>query len=154
MCWNYFLLVKLGSKKMSVKITCQYTGLEFEAATRRSKNHPKISAWLQSANTDGWYNQALAAIQAGREAGFTSISEYINLLSETEKAAKAGIDAEIEKRVLEFRQRKADAAARQEAYYASRANGTWQPKEHLDNISNRENENEIPVRNVTSEPEW
>ena len=130
---------------MSVTVECQYTGIEFEAATKRSKNHPVIANVLNQAYSDGWRDQALTAIQAGREAGFTKIAEYVSLLKETELAAKAGEDAQIEKRVLEFRQRKADAAAR-----------NWQPKEHADNISNRENDNYLPnpVGNVTTEPEW
>ena len=131
---------------MSVTVECQYTGIEFEAATKRSKNHPRIANVLNQAYSDGWRDQALAAIQAGRdELGFTTIAEYVLLLKETEIAAKAGIDTQIEKRVLEFRARKAEAATR-----------NWQPKEHADNISNRENDNYLPnpVGNVTTEPEW
>ena len=72
----------------TVKIICQYTGLEFEAATRRSKNHPKINGWLQKANTDGWYSECQKAIGYGKHEGFTTIAEYNVLLAETEKAAK------------------------------------------------------------------
>lgn len=38
-----------------VTITCQYTGFQFEAESRRSKNHPFVSAFLNDANAEGKY---------------------------------------------------------------------------------------------------
>ena len=34
-------------------IKCQYTGIEFEAESKRSKNHPQVSVFLNEANDDG-----------------------------------------------------------------------------------------------------
>jgi len=32
-----------------VKVICQYTGIEFEAKSLRSKNHPRVAALLETA---------------------------------------------------------------------------------------------------------
>ena len=34
-------------------ITCQYTGIEFEAESKRTKNHPVVTRFLNDANDDG-----------------------------------------------------------------------------------------------------
>jgi hypothetical protein len=36
-----------------MKVKCQYTGFEFEADSKRSKNHPLVSKFLNQANEDG-----------------------------------------------------------------------------------------------------
>lgn len=33
-------------------ITCQYTGINFEAASTRTKNHPKVAKFLDEASSD------------------------------------------------------------------------------------------------------
>jgi hypothetical protein len=76
-----------------VLVTCEKTGIQFEAATRRTKNHPTIMGWLNQAAKDGWYNQAYATIKQGREQGFTSIDQFVDALRVTEVQAKAANDA-------------------------------------------------------------
>lgn len=71
-----------------VTVICEKTGLTFEAPTKRTKNHPSIMAIVNEANRDGWYAQALASLKAGREAGFTTLEEFIDLLNETREAAR------------------------------------------------------------------
>lgn len=34
-------------------IKCQYTGIEFEAESKRTKNHPMVTSFLNEANDDG-----------------------------------------------------------------------------------------------------
>lgn len=34
-------------------IKCQYTGIEFEADSKRTKNHPAVTRFLNEANEDG-----------------------------------------------------------------------------------------------------
>ncbi len=34
-------------------IKCQYTGIEFEAESKRTKNHPAVTRFLNEANEDG-----------------------------------------------------------------------------------------------------
>ena len=50
-----------------VTVKCQYTGIEFEAATKRTKNHPLVSAFLNEANADkhtnGAYRKALEILE-------------------------------------------------------------------------------------------
>lgn len=92
----------------NVTIVCDKSGLSFEAPSRRSKNHPKISAWLSIANTEGWYSQALTAIKTGREAGLNDITEFVSLLKETQQAAQAQEEINYAKRITEYRQRKAE----------------------------------------------
>jgi hypothetical protein len=36
-----------------ITIKCQYTGIEFEAESKRTKNHPAVTAFLNDANEDG-----------------------------------------------------------------------------------------------------
>jgi hypothetical protein len=78
-----------------VKIICEKTGIEFEAASKRTKNHPQIMVVVNEANRDGWYTQCLTALKAGREAGFTTLGEFIELLDETRKAAREQRDMQI-----------------------------------------------------------
>jgi len=48
---------------------CQYTGIEFEAKTARSKNHPAVARLLQEANRRGVYGQVMNAIVAAKNEG-------------------------------------------------------------------------------------
>lgn len=45
-----------------VLVKCEKTGIEFEAPTRRTRNHPTVMSWLSKANEEGWYRQANEAI--------------------------------------------------------------------------------------------
>lgn len=67
-------------------ITCQYSGVTFEAKSSRAKNHPVVSAVLEEANRVGRYGVALQAIQAARAEGVTDIMEF----SRRAKLAVAG----------------------------------------------------------------
>lgn len=69
-----------------VKVICEKTGLEFEAVSKRTKNHPTIMSILNRANRDGWYGQALDAVKIGRQSGLATIEEFVAWLDETEKA--------------------------------------------------------------------
>lgn len=40
-----------------VTVTCKYTGIQFEAETRRTKNHPQVTAFLKTANEDGDFHK-------------------------------------------------------------------------------------------------
>jgi len=94
-----------------VTVTCEKTGIQFEAATKRTKNHPTIMAILNEANRYGWYSQALEAIKQGREAGYTTIEQFQVALTEAEAAYKEQRAVLIHKQVQE--QREAKEARRQ-----------------------------------------
>jgi len=40
-----------------ITVKCQYTGIEFEARSKRSKNHPVVSALLSEANKNRSYKR-------------------------------------------------------------------------------------------------
>lgn len=64
-----------------VTITCQYTGIAFEADSRRRKNHPRVSAFLNACannkSNPSAYNMALGAFRKAKEASMTDIDEIM-----------------------------------------------------------------------------
>ena len=52
-------------------VTCQYSGVEFEAASRRSKNHPRVAALLEAANRKGVYGNVVSAMIQAKHDGVT-----------------------------------------------------------------------------------
>lgn len=96
-----------------VEITCNESGIKFEAATRRTKQHPLIADAKAKANKDKMYSQlndALATVR--REGGYTTIEEFmarVNAIMRGEKDAKAEATAK------RLREDKAREDARQQA---------------------------------------
>jgi hypothetical protein len=78
------------------QVTCERTGITFEAKPSRTRTHthPTIIVLLSEADRYGWYSVALTALEAGREAGYTTIEEFVTQLREAEKEWKAGHEAE------------------------------------------------------------
>lgn len=84
--------------------TCDKTGIEFEASSKRQKNHPAVSKILQDAQKAGNYAAALAACAAVKTAGIKNADEAVAMINATlrgvsiEKttAEKADRDAKIE----------------------------------------------------------
>ena len=70
-----------------VVVTCEKTGIQFEAKSARTKNHPSIMNILSEANRYGWYSQALEAIQDGRDAGLSTLEEWKEFLTNAQEAA-------------------------------------------------------------------
>lgn len=70
-----------------MQVTCEKTGLPFEAATKRTKNHPKIMSVVNEANKDGWYRECLEALQDGRKAGLDTVEDFLELLAQTKTSA-------------------------------------------------------------------
>ncbi len=64
-----------------ITITCQHTGIEFQAETRRSKNHPRVTAWLEKANKSNAYGGVLDTIAAARANGAKSIEDFENAIN-------------------------------------------------------------------------
>lgn len=102
-----------------MKVTCQHTGLQFEAKSARSKNHPEFAKLMTEANKESVYGQFLDAVKANRD-GIT-IEECAELLAQC-VAVKRG-----EQKTVWLERR----AARR-AY--SEARQTWKPSaDHLGN---------------------
>ena len=72
-----------------VKVTCQYTGLQFEAKTARSKNHPTIARLLEDANKKGVYGQVIDALVTAKNAGL--VGEAV--IEAGQVALKSGLKA-------------------------------------------------------------
>lgn len=114
-----------------ITVTCQYTGFQFEAESKRSKNHPMISAFLNEANAEGKhkvgaYAQAVALINEAK-GNFESIDQLIAFV-------RAGFDAwkQDAQSIRRFtagdylRQRKAQKELRQRINSILKSNGyTW-----------------------------
>ena len=71
-----------------VTVKCQYTNIEFEAASKRAKNHPSVSAMLAKANKEGTYSEAKKALAMGVEKGFSTIEEFEKLVAERSLRAR------------------------------------------------------------------
>jgi hypothetical protein len=75
--------------------TCDKTGIQFEADSKRQKNHPRISAFLDEANKDsrryvGSYAAAQQILSDIKAAGMTDISEAMSYANEACSAWKSG----------------------------------------------------------------
>ena len=100
-------------------ITCQYTGIQFEAKSARNKNHPEFVKLLAEANKESVYGQFLDAVKANRDN--ITIDECADLLAQCIKVRR-GEQNEI--RLERRAARRAAAEARQ----------TWKPSpNHLGN---------------------
>jgi hypothetical protein len=61
-----------------VKVTCNESKIEFEAATARTKQHPRIAALKAEGNKRGNYREVNEALEAVRKAGgYATIDEFM-----------------------------------------------------------------------------
>lgn len=101
---------------MSVTVTCQYTGIEFEAASKRSKNHPAVSRLLTEASNDkhnpNRYRLTVNAFAEARKAGLTDIDEIMTFVNEV---VTNGVEAAYRQRKAAAEQQRAQDEARKEA---------------------------------------
>jgi hypothetical protein len=89
-----------------VTIICEKTGIEFEARTKRTKNHPQIMAWVNEAAKDGWYNTALETIKKSRKDGATTLEQFVADLRQAETAFKEQSNAAYTEKMERERQQK------------------------------------------------
>lgn len=122
-----------------VKVICQYSGIEFEAATKRSKNHPVIVARIDREYKRGDLNAFTAAMEnVKRAGGYTTIEEFMTRVDsemnaivsvkQTERNEKDYINSLI--RELEEARAKADRECEQVERVVM---GNWY--EHMDEIT-------------------
>lgn len=100
-----------------ITITCQYTGITFEAESKRTKNHPQVTAFLNAANDDGKraigaYAEAkrLLADAAGSFANIDELMAYVTAAYEAWKSGAKGYT------VITHRERMAAQSKRDEAW--------------------------------------
>lgn len=75
-----------------VKVICEKTGLEFEAKTSRTKNHPQIMNIVNEASKDGWYRECLAALEEYK-CKFESVEEYVEILDTVRESHENKVSA-------------------------------------------------------------
>lgn len=64
-----------------VTVICQHSGIEFEAATKRTKQHPEIATLKDRANKEGNYREVGDALDTVKKAGgYSTIEEYMDLV--------------------------------------------------------------------------
>lgn len=72
-----------------VTIVCEVSGIEFEAATRRTKQHPKIAELKQRAFKDGTGRELGDVLGTVRKSGgYTTIDEFITLVENKMKGVE------------------------------------------------------------------
>lgn len=85
-----------------VMVKCQHSGIEFEAKSKQTKQHPIIAKMKVDSNKAGNYREVLNALDAVQKAGgYTTVAEYVQLV-EDYMAGK-------EKRAAEHVQRRIEA---------------------------------------------
>ena len=91
-----------------VTIKCQHSGIEFEAATRRTKQHPLVAEIKNYANKDGSYHEVNNALDAAEKAGgYATIEEYMAKVQAILNGAK--------ERRVELDRKRAEDRKREEA---------------------------------------
>lgn len=74
---------------MSVTIKCQHSGIEFEAATRRTKQHPYVAAAKKAASKDGRHRELDKALSdVAEDSNYTTIEEYMQQVNERLKGVE------------------------------------------------------------------
>lgn len=101
-----------------VTVTCQHTGFEFEAASRRSKNHPQVAAFLNEASGNrfqrGAYAKAKSLLSEAR-GQFDNIDELMQAVQAAYAEWCDSGDANIS--VKSFKQRNAEARNQINAWF-------------------------------------
>lgn len=105
-----------------VTITCQESGLQFEAATARTKQHPRIAELKAWGNKQQKYREVNDALVAVRKAGgYTTIDEYMALAQKHIDGVVAAARARHDRAAAEER---ADAERRDQAKRERQARNT------------------------------
>ena len=73
-----------------ITLNCNKTGLEFQAKSKRSKNHPLVSAILSEANKDGVYSQVKNAcdIVSEQEMNEEDAIEFLNAVLKEKSSSR------------------------------------------------------------------
>lgn len=93
-----------------VQVTCEKTGLTFEAKTSRTRNHPAIMNALSKAEKDGFYRNAITVLQSNK-GRLGTIEEYVSLV---ENAGNAKVEAASAKFREEYAAKESAKEARRE----------------------------------------
>lgn len=121
-----------------VTVVCDKTGVTFEADSRRQKNHPRVSKFLNSCAGDkhnpGAYNMALAAFRQAKAEGMTDIDaimtfaeQYVSeggdfARQQRQERQRAQADAE---KVLEEKRQRIKAERKAQNEFLRQHGYTW-----------------------------
>lgn len=111
-----------------VTITCQYTGLDFEAASTRSKNHPLVSQFVNDANKDGrhYHGAYHAAKEIISNTGESDIESVLAVANAQYAEWVANAKAAVNRKFAQEKERKEAKKARAEQNGTLRRHGyTW-----------------------------
>ena len=110
--------------------TCERTGIAFDATSKRQKNHPLVSAFLDAANKDGKryagaYGAAANILIDIKAAGIETIEDAMDYASQAYTAWKNGEAKPIIRKTVGYylRERKANAESREAINAKLRAHG-------------------------------
>lgn len=100
-----------------VTVTCEKTGIQFEAASKRTKNHPRIMTLISDSYRDNCYNEVLAAIKSGKEQGFTTIEQFEAIVKDASDKVRAERDTEFAK---EYQRKREEQDAKRQRHFMNR----------------------------------
>lgn len=115
-------------------ITCQYTGIQFEAPSARSKNHPAVSRLLTEASGDkhhrNRYQVTLEALATVRNENLTDINEVLRrvdyiVTNRLDGQHTAQRQAELQRRQQEQEREARRQARKEQNEYLRRHGYTW-----------------------------
>lgn len=114
-------------------IQCQYTGIKFEANSARTKNHPKVAAWLAEARKLGTYGDVLEEIEIARVRGANTIEEFDAEIKKYYAARKDWLDKCEKERIEYMRKAKEQSVEREAQNTILRKHGyRWIKRSQLD----------------------
>lgn len=124
---------------MTVTVTCQYTGIEFEAASKRSKNHPQVSEFINAANRDGkhYHGAYGAARDIITSTGATTIEEVMEIANRQYEEWKESAKAKVNQKYAVEKERKEARREREKTNAMLRRNGyKWhkEDEESMDHL--------------------
>lgn len=103
-----------------ITMTCDKTGIQFEASSKRQKNHPLASAFLNEANADsrhykGSYQAAQQILAEVKAAGISDINEAMEYANSAYAAWRNGSAKPVIRRTNgdRIRERKANSRSRE-----------------------------------------
>ena len=90
-------------------VTCQYTGIEFEASSGRTKNHPKVAKFIDEASKDRFHVGAYAKAKELLAAAKGQTDNIDELMTAVNDAFDAWCNGEAKATVRIVKQWKASA---------------------------------------------
>lgn len=109
-----------------VTVICQYTGIQFEAATNRAKNHPVVSELLNAAAKGGNYGQVQSILAQCKKEGIQDIDQVREAVKAGNAKHIAQLNAQLQAEAEDKKAREKARAQRQEQNHFLREHGyTW-----------------------------